>query len=55
MNDQTFAYRDEAIAAALLESEPGDVVFVHEVYCAMEQGDPCNCQADELVVPETLA
>lgn len=54
----TYTYRDEAVAAALLDSEPGDVVVVHEVFCEMRADDDstrCTCRPEQIEVPEVSA
>lgn len=47
----TYATQDEAIAAALAESAPGEIVEVHTEHCQIvedpETGDliaPCTCE-----------
>lgn len=50
--------QDEAIAGALSESQPGDLVIVHEKTCRIgkiekptdEDFDSCGCEVQSLVV-----
>lgn len=47
----SFPTLDEAIAAALAESAPGEIVVVHAAHCeADEDGDGCTCEPLELTV-----
>jgi hypothetical protein len=47
-----FSTQDEAIAAALNESEPGDIVTIHEADCAAQVDEPCDCDVLTIKVGE---
>jgi hypothetical protein len=47
--------KDEAIAAALNESEPGDLVLIHESECATQVDEPCDCDVLTIKVGEHQA
>lgn len=48
--------RDEAIAAAVLASEPGDRVWIHQPSCVSWDGTiACSCEPDVIVVVEHRA
>lgn len=59
----TYDTRDEAIAAAMLESEDGDEVLVHAPTCEMgrwadeesAEQKPCSCTPDVHVVRRAVA
>ena len=46
-----FDTREQALADALAQSEPGDQVIAHQDGCAVELGQ-CTCTPDVLIVPE---
>jgi hypothetical protein len=47
-----YATQEGAIAAALNESEPGDIVTVHEADCAAQVDEPCDCDVLTIKVGE---
>ena len=42
--DERFATQEEAIAAAIAESEPGDIIEIHDVGCAAQVDEDCDCE-----------
>lgn len=51
MTDTTYPTRDEAIAAGLRGSQPGDLLTIHAESCACRDGETdCNCEPLTLVV-----
>ncbi len=46
-----FDTREEAIAAALEDLEPGDSVIVHKHDCAVRLDAPCNCDPQIIIIP----
>lgn len=51
----TYPTREEAIAIAVADSEPGDTVLVHAVSCATKRNQDCDCSPEVIVVPEARA
>lgn len=51
---QTFATREEAIAAALAVVEPGGTLTIHEAHCAMrgEDESACTCTPTDIEAGE---
>jgi hypothetical protein len=41
---EAFATQDEALAAILAESEPGDTIEVHDEACPALVDEPCDCE-----------
>jgi hypothetical protein len=39
-----YASQDEALAAILAESEPGDTIEVHDEACPALVDEPCDCE-----------
>jgi hypothetical protein len=40
---EAFATQEEAIAAAMAESEPGDIIEIHDVACTVQVDEDCDC------------
>lgn len=48
----TYASRDEAIAVALANTEPGDEICIHTPECADDdEGEGCTCEPEILTRP----
>jgi hypothetical protein len=41
---EEYATQDEALAAILAESEPGDTIEVHDEACPALVDEPCDCE-----------
>lgn len=52
---EAFATQEEAIAAALAESEPGDIIEIHDVACRAQVDEPCDCDVLTVRVGEAQA
>lgn len=50
-----YATQEEAIAAALAESEPGDIIEIHDVACTVQVDEPCDCEVLTIRVGEAQA
>lgn len=50
-----FATQEEALAAAYAESEPGDIIEVHDVACELQVDEPCDCDVLTIKVGEHQA
>lgn len=48
-----YATQEEAIAAAMAESEPGDIVEIHDSGCAAQVDEDCDCTPLVLTVRES--
>ncbi len=53
--DEAFATQEEAIAAAIAESEPGDIIEIHDVDCNLQVDEPCECDVLTIKVGEHQA
>jgi hypothetical protein len=47
--------QEDAIAAALAESEPGDIVEIHDAACAVQVDEDCDCEVLTVRVGEAQA
>jgi hypothetical protein len=49
-----FDRQSDAIAAAILDSEPGDAVIIHAEGCGMARDEDCDCRTYVITVPEIV-
>jgi len=52
---ERYASQEEAIAAAIAESEPGDIVEIHDVACRAQVDEDCDCEVLTIQVPDPAA
>lgn len=55
MSDPTFATQEAAIAEAMRQSEPGDIVVIHQPGCAIKGEDGCDCEPIVVTVGDAKA
>lgn len=48
--EERYATQEEAIAAAIAESDSGDIISIHEADCAAQVGEDCDCQVLTITV-----